>query len=350
MTSWGLEPSGDGCEADAPIADGRAGGLAEVQRMRLLAAAVAALDELGCAGATVAQITERARMSRTTFYEQFANADECVVAVLDELVERIARELRRLDLRDLQWRVRIRHCLWVILSCLEREPVLARVCVVRASQGGPQVLERREQIIARLVAAVDEGRGEGRRDAFLTLLTAEGVVGAAVRIIDTRLRAEDGEPLTGLLAELTAMIVLPYLGAAAAKRERLRPAPGRLRMLPVGEPDRTLQAGELNASLKGLQMRLTFRTARALEGVAANPGASNRVVAARAGIADQGQASKLLARLERLGLIVNGAVTASKWQHNSWTLTPLGQQIAHSLGVPAGAQRRGAESAGALTG
>ncbi len=41
-------------------------------------------------------------------------------------------------------------------------------------------------------------------------------------------------------------------------------------------------------------MRLTYRTARVLEGVAGEPGISNRVVAEHAGISDPGQVSKLL--------------------------------------------------------
>ena len=59
----------------------------------------------------------------------------------------------------------------------------------------------------------------------LTPVTAEGVVGAAFAIVYSRLSRRDGEPLTGLLGELMAMIVLPYLGPAAARRERARPVP-----------------------------------------------------------------------------------------------------------------------------
>ena len=52
-------------------------------------------------------------------------------------------------------------------------------------------------------------------------------------------------------------------------------------------------------------MRLTYRTARVIEGVAERPGASNRVIAERAGIHDAGQVSKLLRRLASLGLLTN---------------------------------------------
>ena len=112
-----------------------------------------------------------------------------------------------------------------MLVFLDREPALARVCVVQALRAGPLVMERREAVLARLVAAVDEGREGGARGDGLTPVTAEGLVGAAFAIVYSRLSRRDGEPLTGLLGELMAMIVLPYLGPAAARRERTRPVP-----------------------------------------------------------------------------------------------------------------------------
>src|ERR1700691_406433 len=52
--------------------------VAEIQRSRLLAVAVRAIEELGYTRATVAHITRRARVSRRTFYELFANREECL--------------------------------------------------------------------------------------------------------------------------------------------------------------------------------------------------------------------------------------------------------------------------------
>ena len=52
-------------------------------------------------------------------------------------------------------------------------------------------------------------------------------------------------------------------------------------------------------------MRLTYRTLRVLAEIAAAPGISNREVAEAAGVRDPGQISKLLARVEGLGLVRN---------------------------------------------
>jgi hypothetical protein len=60
--------------------------------------------------------------------------------------------------------------------------------------------------------------------------------------------------------------------------------------------------------LRRLGMRLTCRTVRVLLAVADTPGGSNRQVADGSGIGDQGQISKLLARLHGLGLIETRAL------------------------------------------
>jgi AcrR family transcriptional regulator len=302
--------------------------IVEIQRSRLLAAAVKAVDELGYADTTVSDVTNRARVSRRTFYELFANREECLIAVLEDVAALIAEEVSRAGVEGLPWRERVRTGLWAILSFLDREPVLARVCVIQALRGGPEVLARRDEILAGLAAVVDEGRNEGARGEQCTPLTAEGVVGAAFAIVYARLLRGERKPLTDLLGELMGMIVLPYKGAAAARRELERRAP----MGPVRAAAKSVAGGRaVDDPLQGISMRLTYRTARVLGGVGERPGASNREVATLAGIHDPGQISKLLARLQRLGLLTNTGEGHAKGEPNAWTLTAKGEQIARSI-------------------
>ncbi len=304
--------------------------IVEIQRSRLLAAAIRAIDELGYADTTVSDVTNRARVSRRTFYELFANREECLITVMEDVVALIAGEVSHAGVEGLPWRERVRTGLWAILSFLDRESVLARVCVIQALRGGPEVLGRRDQILAGLAAVVDEGRLEGVRGEQCTPLTAEGVIGAAFAIVYARLLRGERKPLTDLVGELMGMIVLPYRGAAAARRELERHAP----MGPVRAAAESAAGGRaVDDPLQGVSMRLTYRTARVLEGVGERPGASNREVAARAGIHDPGQVSKLLARLERLGLLENTGEGHAKGEPNAWGLTPLGLQVAQRLSM-----------------
>jgi AcrR family transcriptional regulator len=311
----------------------------EIQRSRLLAAAVVAVDELGYADTTVADITGRARVSRRTFYELFSNREECLAAVLEDVIALVEGELAAAGLEGFAWREQVRGGLWVILSFLDREPALARVCVVQALRGGTEVLKRREELLAGLAAVVDEGRLVGTRGAGCTPLTAEGVVGAAFTIVHGRLLRGEREPLRGLLGELMGMIVLPYLGVAAARREQARPVPASPRRAAGGLAAPGPAVGD---PLEGVSMRLTYRTARVLEGVSECPGASNRMVAERAGIHDPGQVSKLLRRLESLGLLANTGEGHAKGEPNAWGLTAKGRRVAQSIRIHAPGEREAA--------
>jgi chromosome segregation and condensation protein ScpB len=78
-------------------------------------------------------------------------------------------------------------------------------------------------------------------------------------------------------------------------------------------------------------IRSTYRTARVLSAIAANPGASNRAVAAAAGIVDEGQASKLLKRLAARELIENMAQDRGPGEANAWRLTARGVEVERTL-------------------
>jgi AcrR family transcriptional regulator len=307
--------------------------LVEIQRSRLIAGAVRAIEEVGYARATVGHITARSSVSRRTFYELFADREECLAAVFEDLVGVISAELAAVGLEGLSWRERVRGGLAVILGFFDREPALARVCVVQALRGAPRVLGRREEVLASLAAVVNEGRGEGPRGVECTPLVAEGLVGAVFAIVYARLLRGEREPLVGLLGELMGMIVLPYLGPAAARREHARPAPAVSR-------GTELSGGALGAPLaadplRGVPVRLTYRTARVLVGVAhlgergLHP--SNRMIAEYAGVSDQGQISKHLRRLERAGLLANTSLGHAKGEPNAWTLTAQGERVAQSI-------------------
>lgn len=315
--------------------------VADIQRARLLAGAVRAVDEFGYTRTTVTEITAKAHVSRRTFYELFANSEDCLAAMLEEIVERVCSRLATADIDALSWRERVRDGLWAILDFLDREPALARVCVVQSARGGVRILECRERLLDDLAAVVDEGRLEGEGKSDCPPLTAEGLVGAALSIVHKRLVRGELTPLTELHGELMAMIVLPYLGPVAARQERKRKAP-----VPSPIDDSAESDGYANGEgvkpaeshgdpLHGIPIRLTYRTVCVLEAVAEQPGISNRAVGEAAGVSDQGQISKLLARLERYGLLEKQRPLA-KGEANSWSLTSAGSQVARVVGVRAG--------------
>jgi AcrR family transcriptional regulator/DNA-binding MarR family transcriptional regulator len=293
----------------------------QIQRTRLLAAMTEVAGEHGLADATVARVVARAGVSRRTFYELFEDREECFLAALDDAIARVSARVVPAYESGHGWAGQLRLALTALLSFLDVEPGAGRLLVVGSLGAGASALERRRRVLAQITTIVDAGHAEGGTAIALPPLTAEGVVGGALSVIHARMIEQQPRPLTELVGPLMSMIVMPYLGRAAARRELQRPAS----KLP---PVRDAAPGD---PLKALEMRLTYRTVRVLLAIGAHPGASNKEVGAASGAQDQGQISKLLARLEHLGLVHNDGAGEVRGQPNIWTLTRRGREVQGAL-------------------
>jgi AcrR family transcriptional regulator len=298
----------------------------EIQRARILAAMVEVAAEQGFVGATIARVVARAGVSRRTFYELFGDREACFLAAFDEVVAQASRYV--LDGYDPQarWDVRCRSSLTGLLAFLDAKRGAGQLLVVGSLGAGPRALERRRRVLAQIIAVVDEGRTLVKAGAQPPPLTAEGVVGGLLSVIHARMVDGGSGRLLDLASPLMGMVVLPYLGAAAARRELGRSVPKpHVRVESAGEDP-----------LRDLGMRLTYRTVRVLMAVGADPGGSNRQLGEAAGIADQGQISKLLGRLERLGLIHNSGLAPGRGAPNAWALTDTGVHVERVMSAGAG--------------
>lgn len=292
----------------------------EVERTRILETMAEAMAERGAAGSTVtvADVIARSGISSAAFHEEFPDRDACLLAAFELGVERASRGVLAAYDAEPRWLDAIKAALVTLLRFLEEEPALGRLLVVYSLSGGEPVLRRRARILSVLAAAVDRGRLEGPAGRQQPpAVIAEGVVGAVQAVLQNRLLAEDRAGVMDLFGSLVSIIVLPYLGAGVARRELTRPAP------------RIRSARELESRGGGEHgsVRLTFRTALVLRAIADYPGASNREVADRAGIVDQGQISKLLGRLEARGLIVKAGESRTRGAPNSWRLSEAGERV-----------------------
>jgi AcrR family transcriptional regulator len=299
----------------------------EFQRTRLLNATVAVVSELGYKRMTAARVSARAGVSRKTFYDLFEDREDCFLAAFDQAVDELAAVVLPVYEAEGEWVARLRTGLGALLEFLDGEPALRSLVFLDALGAGSRVLECRAEVLEVLRKAVDEGRSGVRAGRMPPPLTGESVVGAAFGVIHARLLHERSGSLVALLNPLMATIVLPYRGHAAAARELSRPAP---------EPTAGASSGARGSSdsaprLTGGQsvspdFRVTFRTHLVLAAVAEAPGANNREVSDAARISDQGQISRLLARLEGRGLLRNTGGNA-QGTPKAWQLTPHGEQV-----------------------
>jgi AcrR family transcriptional regulator len=338
----------------------------DVQRARILAAMVQVVAEEGAGSVTVARVVSRAGVSRRTFYDLFDGCEDCFLAVFEDALAR-ATQVAVGAAQDTPsaWRERVRAGLAALLGLFDEEPALGSLLVVDALGAGPEVLECRARALESLAAIVAQGSSAAKRKRGTSSeessppLTAEGVVGAVLSVVHARMlerrraharaahartvsrsavngsarSVREPAPLIELLNPLMGVIVLPYLGQAAARRELDHPTPQTPSARTSGSTGGTPKSPTPANPLAGLNMRITYRTLQVLATIAQAPGASNRQIADGAGVHDQGQISKLLTRLERLDLIHNTGQGQPQGAPNAWTLTPQGQQVEQALTV-----------------
>jgi AcrR family transcriptional regulator/DNA-binding MarR family transcriptional regulator len=283
----------------------------------LLDAAARAIAVVGYERTTVKEILAWAGVSKSTFYGLFADRDECFGALVDDVENRVVAELERVEPSGLGWEDQVTCALERLLRLLDEDLPRTRAWAIASMRFGGPSSGSRSHPAAMLAELIEGGSAAAPRARDLTASTARSL--AAVALEQIRSRAAHGEyPLSEMLSQLVWLIVLPYRGTQAADLARDRAGATSKRGFVRTAP--RVPYGRLELP----RFRLTYRTARALEAIATAPGSSNRAVADRAGISDAGQISRLLARLESLGLITSGTGEDLKWASKTWQLTPRG--------------------------
>src|SRR4051794_3179583 len=191
------------------------------QRARLVEGMIQAVAEKGYAAATVADAVRAARVSRGTFYAQFASKEECFLEAykygIDVMVERIRTAIRAESADG--WQARLRTGLRAYLETLSGEPRFARTHLFEVHMAGPRAGAARDEALR---AFADRYRSSFRAallerpelrmpsDDALFILSA-----GVDQLICARVRAGELAQLPNLTDELTLTAVAFLEGAAA---------------------------------------------------------------------------------------------------------------------------------------
>jgi AcrR family transcriptional regulator len=192
----------------------------EVQKRRLFDAAAIVFSRVGYADASAEAISREAGMSKATFYEHFANKEECLVAlfeycsagVLDVLVE--ASRAAGPDFQE-----RHRAGLRAILEIAEANPSMAQAILVGTVGAGPRVTELRDRALNTIAQVMYEetvrGAERGGGPAFASPDEAFAIVGATFELVSRQLRT--GQPKR--LLDLAPLVERLILGLLSQPRE-----------------------------------------------------------------------------------------------------------------------------------
>lgn len=129
------------------------------QRDRILAAVIAAVGTKGYSSTTIGDISRLARVSRDTFYEQFANKEECFVAAYDATTRELLAEIVAVGTSQASFVEAVRDGIRAYLRFWSERPEAARACTIEVMAAGEKALEQRERTLAsfaRLFRAIAE--------------------------------------------------------------------------------------------------------------------------------------------------------------------------------------------------
>lgn len=154
------------------------------QRTRLLEAVGRAVAERGYAAATIDDVVRRAGVSKKTFYEHFADKQDCFLAAYEAASEELLERVREAYAPHDDWLERTRAGIRAYLRWLAAEPALARVFLIEVAAAGPEAAERRERLRDRYAERMRELQDE----ASVPDEIFHAVVAAADDLVVRRLR------------------------------------------------------------------------------------------------------------------------------------------------------------------
>ena len=188
------------------------------QRERMLLAVAEAVAEQGYTTTTVADIIARARLSRRTFYEHFADKEECFLAAYDTVVEQLLAAVGQAYEQADGWAQKVHDGLETFLAYLAAEPAFARMCIVEVVAAGAEARSRRDAAMRVFVEFLEPGREEAPRGIVVPALAADVVVGGIYEIIYSRLQRDAADELIEMLPELLYCALVPYIGHRTAEK------------------------------------------------------------------------------------------------------------------------------------
>ena len=191
--------------------------VARSQRNRMIDAMAHAVAEKGYEATTVADVLERAGVSRRTFYLHFTDKEECFLACYDMVFGALLDEAVRAYESRRRWPDRISAGIETLLVQLAAEPAYARAAIVEVLAAGPAAIARRDAALQAFGRFFDPAGPEVPAHGVAPIV-AEATVGGIYEVIYRRIVTEGPGRLPELRGELTYLALAPFLGQATAMR------------------------------------------------------------------------------------------------------------------------------------
>jgi AcrR family transcriptional regulator len=175
----------------------------EVQKHRLFDAAAVVFSRVGYADASAEAISRQAGMSKATFYEHFANKEECLIALFEYKTASLVEELVAAS-RGAERSFEDRHSagLRAILAAIEDDPAMAQAILVETVGAGPRLAELRIAALSGFAQVMYDETVKAAEltggPAYASPDEAFAIVGATFELVSRQLRTGEPERVTDL--------------------------------------------------------------------------------------------------------------------------------------------------------
>ena len=195
----------------------------DAQRGRMLDAMAIAVAEKGYSQVAVADVIERAGVSRKTFYEQFSNKEECFLAAYDTEADALLEAIgEAIAAAAPDWIAAAVAGTQRYLAELAERPAFARTFLVEVLAAGPAALARRAGVHRRFVEHLRTVMAAARRDLPELPEPEDHVfaacVGALNELVTEHLAAHGAATLPSLAPALVDVQLALLVGRETAAR------------------------------------------------------------------------------------------------------------------------------------
>ena len=183
------------------------------RRAKLLGSVVHLTLDSGYLSLTDPQIAQFAGVSTEAFHKQFANKEECFLAVLDEFVNEAVETVRPRMEASSAWPEAVYKGVGAFVEYLVAHQALLRIAFIDLFEVGPGMIGKMTRSVEGFTKLLTEKGPEPQRGPAVA---REAITGALWGIIATYVANDRLSRLPSLVDQLAFIVLAPYIGPKAA--------------------------------------------------------------------------------------------------------------------------------------
>lgn len=183
------------------------------QRRRIVSSTIDLLAEQGYQAMTITEISQRASVSLTTFYNHFESKQEAFMAAVDEAERQVFEVTLPVYHRARDWPHAARDVIYAFFAFNATHPEMSRLGGLQIFSGGADGLDRHEAATTRFGAAISPGYA---KSPGTSPIIGEAISGSLAALIYQQILQRGPERLYEVAGIASFLALTPFVGADKA--------------------------------------------------------------------------------------------------------------------------------------